>query len=294
VLLYDNGSLRAASTLSLRDLAARLAMRLGVPVHPASARFSDQVPVGELGAPAETVATTARPAAGGRRRGGAGTLRLVALPAFWAQRGGHGPGAQPAAGAAAGRRGGAARLLVAAGQPLVDVGRPATTGWPARSWTGAAATAAAAGGGARALAGVRPRPARWRRWRPCAPRWPPRCPPWRPPRPAGRPGAPAVVAGCSMERRPGPAYAFNEPLLERLLRAPFDAGLVVVGMLFLSPGRHAGQGDVAAICAAAEAEAAAGAGRCAPPWRRCWRPHRWWLTSWRTATQRRWLGGGRM
>lgn len=63
----------------------------------------------------------------------------------------------------------------------------------------------------------------------------------------------AVVA-CSMERRPGPEYEFNEPLLETLLtRAEWRAGTVIVAQLFLVPGRHAGpNGDVAAICARAE------------------------------------------
>lgn len=65
----------------------------------------------------------------------------------------------------------------------------------------------------------------------------------------------ARVGAASMERREGPAYDFNEPLLESRLRAPgFDSGDVVVAMLFLSPGRHAGgDGDVASICRAAEA-----------------------------------------
>lgn len=66
--------------------------------------------------------------------------------------------------------------------------------------------------------------------------------------------AAANVAACSMERRDGPDYAFNEPLLERLLDTPpFTTGRVIVAMLFLSPGRHAGpDGDVAGICRAAE------------------------------------------
>jgi sirohydrochlorin ferrochelatase len=63
-----------------------------------------------------------------------------------------------------------------------------------------------------------------------------------------------AVSPCSMERRPGDEYAFNEPLLENLLgRAPFDRE-VIVSMLFFQPGRHAGEsGDVAQICDAAEA-----------------------------------------
>jgi sirohydrochlorin ferrochelatase len=57
------------------------------------------------------------------------------------------------------------------------------------------------------------------------------------------------VAASSMERRPGAAYAFNDPLLEKLLATPpWNAGPVVVAQLFLLPGRHAGpEGDIAAI-----------------------------------------------
>lgn len=67
--------------------------------------------------------------------------------------------------------------------------------------------------------------------------------------------AAVAVEAASMERREGPEYAFNEPLLETILgRPPFNSGDVVVALLFLSPGRHAGEGgDIAGICAAAEA-----------------------------------------
>ena len=65
------------------------------------------------------------------------------------------------------------------------------------------------------------------------------------------------VAGCvaaSMERREGVEYDFGEPLLENLLaRPPFNAGDVVVAMMFLSPGKHAGKdGDVEEICKRAQ------------------------------------------
>jgi sirohydrochlorin ferrochelatase len=68
-----------------------------------------------------------------------------------------------------------------------------------------------------------------------------------------------AVAPCSMERREGGEFAFSDPLLAALLaRAPFDRGAVIVAMLFLSPGRHAGpEGDVATICSVAESSAAA-------------------------------------
>jgi len=64
----------------------------------------------------------------------------------------------------------------------------------------------------------------------------------------------AMVAPCSMERRPDPAYDFCDPLLGKLLATPpWSAGRVIVAMQFLLPGRHAGpNGDVAEICHAAE------------------------------------------
>lgn len=63
------------------------------------------------------------------------------------------------------------------------------------------------------------------------------------------------VVPCSMERRPGKEYEFNEPLLGKLLAAPpWNDGPVVVAHLFLLPGKHAGaDGDIARICAQAEA-----------------------------------------
>jgi sirohydrochlorin ferrochelatase len=63
----------------------------------------------------------------------------------------------------------------------------------------------------------------------------------------------SAVEASSMERRDGDEYAFNEPLLETLLgKEGFDRD-VVLSMLFLSPGRHAGPGgDIAGICSDAE------------------------------------------
>mgnify|MGYP005843797071 CR=1 FL=1 len=63
-----------------------------------------------------------------------------------------------------------------------------------------------------------------------------------------------ALAAASMERREGDTYAFNEPLLERkLAESGWQSGEVVISMLFLSPGRHAGPGgDIAHICSEAE------------------------------------------
>lgn len=59
------------------------------------------------------------------------------------------------------------------------------------------------------------------------------------------------VAVAAMERREGDLYRFNDPLLaQRLAQPGFRDSQVIVAMLFLSPGRHAGpDGDVAGICA---------------------------------------------
>ena len=62
------------------------------------------------------------------------------------------------------------------------------------------------------------------------------------------------MQASSMERRPGPKFDFNEPLLENVLyKAPYNSGPVVVVQLFILPGRHAGpDGDIAQICRRAE------------------------------------------
>ncbi len=57
---------------------------------------------------------------------------------------------------------------------------------------------------------------------------------------------PEELIACSMERREGAEYDFNEPLLEDALQQA--KGDAVILMLFLLPGRHAGpEGDVASI-----------------------------------------------
>jgi sirohydrochlorin ferrochelatase len=61
--------------------------------------------------------------------------------------------------------------------------------------------------------------------------------------------SPDRLIACSMERREGPGYAFNEPLLASALNQA--KGDVIILMLFLLPGRHAGpDGDVATIARA--------------------------------------------
>jgi sirohydrochlorin ferrochelatase len=59
-----------------------------------------------------------------------------------------------------------------------------------------------------------------------------------------------------MERREGSEYDFNGELLERVLQEEARRDLhspIVLSLLFLSPGRHAGQGgDITTLCSEAE------------------------------------------
>jgi hypothetical protein len=66
----------------------------------------------------------------------------------------------------------------------------------------------------------------------------------------------AGVQACSMERREGDTYAFNDPLLESLGEIPeLSQDRLILAMFFLLPGRHAGTGgDVAEICEGLVAE----------------------------------------
>ena len=58
------------------------------------------------------------------------------------------------------------------------------------------------------------------------------------------------VRAASMERREGQQFDFNDPRLETALdRAVKTNRTVIVGLLFLAPGQHAGpRGDIEAIC----------------------------------------------
>ena len=52
-----------------------------------------------------------------------------------------------------------------------------------------------------------------------------------------------TIIDCSMERREGKFYDFNEPLLESVFDiGGVDEGPVIVAYAFLAPGRHAGKG----------------------------------------------------
>jgi sirohydrochlorin ferrochelatase len=239
VFLVDNGSLRPGATLNLRRVAAALGERTGLPVEARSLLHSNKVPAEELdGVPASTLG----PASAWRAE--EGVTDMVVLPFFF------GPsralsGYLPERLAEMQESHPGVRVRVAS--PLIDLkaptdlrlarilrdgveeqlqhlpanARPAVVladhGSPIPEVTAVRNVLA---GQLAALLEDRVR----------------------------------CVTPASMERREGDAYRFNEPLLEKLLEeSGFNNGPAIVSMLFLSPGKHAGEdGDVATICAEAE------------------------------------------
>lgn len=239
VFLVDNGSLRPGATLNLRRVAAALGERTGLPVEARSLLHSNKVPAEELdGVPASTLG----PAATWRAE--EGVTDMVVLPFFFGpsralsgylpERLGEMQEAHP-------------EVQVRIASPLVDLQAPTDLRLarvlrdgveeqlqqlPAGSQP--SVVLADHGSPIPEVAAVRNVL-------------------------AGQLGAllegrVRSVTPASMERREGDEYRFNEPLLENLLDEPgFNHGPVIVSMLFLSPGKHAGEdGDVATICADAE------------------------------------------
>jgi sirohydrochlorin ferrochelatase len=239
VLLVDNGSVEPAATLALRALAERLAEATGRAVRPVSLLHSSAIAPGLLGGqPAEILEPALRALAA------AGQFNVVILPLFigpsaaWQnyvpERVRHLRQTWP------GLRVRVARCLVDAAQPgdrrvaemLAERVRAVAA---ENNFARAAVAVVDHGTPQRAVNAVRELVAAQVRE-------------------LLGDGARAVAAS-SMERRPGPEFAFNEPLLAALLDTKdFLAGEVIVARLFLQPGRHAGPGgDVEQICRAAEA-----------------------------------------
>jgi sirohydrochlorin ferrochelatase len=240
--LFDNGSLRAASTLNLRVIAQALATEIGAPVRAVSLLHSSAVKVEELqGERAELLEPALLEWLAGEPRGAA-----VLVPLFF------GPSAALTEYVPERLRGivskfpeaklELARCMIDAreaddrvGLALAEAARAVIA---REHLEGARVIVVDHGSPQRGVAAIRDHLGEQVR------------------RLLG--DDVAAVGVASMERRPGPAYAFNDPLLaERLRTAPFDTGEVVLALQFLSPGRHAGAGgDIAEICAAAESERA--------------------------------------
>jgi sirohydrochlorin ferrochelatase len=240
--LFDNGSLRAESTLSLRRVAAALHLRTGVRVEAVSLLHSSNVPAESLGGegarllePALMAYFQAFP-----------ECEVVVLPLFF------GPSAAlidyvPSRLSSLRMRFPHARVRLASclvdpmdddmrlAQILADQVRAAAH---ARGWLRPKVILVDHGSPQAAVTEVRNHLGRQLRSE------------------LGDEIEALTVA--SMERREGEEYDFNEPLLATALRTPpFDHGEVVVALQFLSSGRHAGPGgDIATICATAEADQA--------------------------------------
>lgn len=233
----DNGSLAPAATLCLRETATRLSAALQQPVEPVSLLHSNAIPPDQLGGiPAETLESALK------HRLKDGRSDFVIVPFFFGPSGalsdylptrvrrlktGH-PG-----------------LRVRVAPPLIDLNAPRddriaaileerVRAMMARCSTPPSVILVDHGSPMRNVTDVRNHLASQLRTR------------------LGRDAQQVIAA--SMERRPGPEYAFNEPLLEQALdQTEVARGPVIVALLFLSPGRHAGpNGDIAQICRAAE------------------------------------------
>lgn len=240
ILLVDNGSLEPAATLLLREVAAALAVRTGREILPVSLLHSDRVPAELLGGvPAKTVETV------WRREAARGETDFVVVPIFV------GPSralTDYLPDLAVKVRGNFPGLRVDVAGPLYETGDDRLVRILAERVCAVLKPEFTGGGRARValvdhgspvpvVTAVRDALAV---------------------KLAGTLGEMVTaVAPCSMERRPGPDYEFNEPLLEGLLaRERWNEGAVVVAQLFLTPGRHAGaEGDIAQICARAQVAA---------------------------------------
>ncbi|HWA08205.1 MAG TPA: CbiX/SirB N-terminal domain-containing protein [Opitutaceae bacterium] len=237
ILLLDNGSLEPAAVLSLREIASRLAAAVGCPVEPVSLLHSSAIPAGRLrGIGAEILETLLD------RRAQGGMQRFVLVPLFFGPSRALTDYLPERVRLLKARHAGLRVQLappVANADDAVDLRLAGIIEDRVRSELATTAEPPAVilvdhGSPAPAVARVRDHLAAQLRDR----------------------LGPVVrgVLAASMERRPDPAYAFNEPLLERAwVRPGFTAGDVIVAPLFFSPGRHAGPGgDIARICEEAE------------------------------------------
>jgi sirohydrochlorin ferrochelatase len=229
VLLLDNGSLEPASTRQLRELAAALAARVGHAVEPVSLAHSARIPPDKLdGRPAELFGAALE------RCGREGVTDLAVVPLFV------GPShalTRVVPALMAERRKTFPRMRVRVAGPLQEAGETRLGGVVAELVR------------EKILGGERPRVAVVDHGSPVRAVSEARDAIVAQVR-ALLGEAVAEVAACSMERRPGAEHDGNGPRLETLLAAPeWRSGPLVVALLFVAPGRHAGaEGDVVKIC----------------------------------------------
>lgn len=237
ILLVDNGSLQPAATLNLRDIASRLSHALACPVDPVSLLHSSAIPADQLGGKEAEILEPAL-----ERRLRAGISDFLVVPLFFGPSGALGHYLPERIGLLKSKY---PLLQVRVAAPLIDPAKSGDRRMAAileervRAVLPAVGAPPAVilvdhGSPLHAVTRVRDHLAAQLQ--------------------ARLGGTVRSVLAASMERRPEPEYSFNEPLLERAFDRPgFNGGTVIVALLFLSPGRHAGPGgDIVQICAAAE------------------------------------------
>ena len=234
ILLLDNGSRRADSSLNLRRLAAQLAERIGEPVHPVSLLHADQIPAALLD---DRSADIFAPCL--RRLLTEDARDLVLMPLFF------GPSRAlsafvPETAATLARECGPFRLRITPELCPLPSGEPRLADILLDHIRH---TAESAGIAPRRVVLVDhgspiPSVTAVRRWLAA--------------RLAERLESGVSLSEAAMERRTGAEYDFNGDLLEKRLRRLADADPttpIILAMLFLSAGRHAGHdGDIATIC----------------------------------------------
>jgi hypothetical protein len=235
LLLLDNGSSRPAATLALRGLARALSRRVGLAVHPVSLLHADRAPAAALGGrPADTLEPWLRRALADGRRS------FLAIPLWF----------------------GRSRAL---SHFIPDLARTLTAEYGPFQLRLTPELCPLPDGEPRLAAILDDQVRATARERDMAPRrvvlvdhGSPRpevtaVRTWLGARLRARLGPAVRLEEAVMERRPGPQYDFNGELLERVLHglAAADPGdPVILALLFLAPGRHAGAGgDLAGVCA---------------------------------------------
>ena len=234
-MLVDNGSKRPAATLGLRALAARLAEASGRPVQAVSLQHADKIPAAELDGEAAKVFPSFV-----RQQLEIGVRDFVVVPLFFGESRALTSFIPEQIDQLRGQYG---QITVRLAEPLVplSVGEPRLVQILADN---IAKTHTALDGRPSHVLLVdhgSPKPAvtavRQRLAGQLAELMP----------------VAATLGEAVMERRPGPEYDFNGPLLAQALddcAAQNPQAHVAVAMLFLLPGRHAGPGgDVTEICA---------------------------------------------
>lgn len=233
-VLVDNGSSRAASTVALRSLATRLQERLGVTVLPVSLKHSDKADINELGGkPAlllDEALSLRSPGAPGRTTVlplflGPSLAVLVSVPGSVSRA--QDAGVDVCVGPHVGAGVEGPRLL--AGVLMSELASVVTE----RGLDRPDVVVVDHGSPSRDVSALRDAVADALREK------------------AVTQGHARSVRAASMERREGDEYAFADPLLANCLRQISSEGgkNVVLCMLFLGPGTHAGEGgDIDQIC----------------------------------------------